>query len=134
MFIRSSADYDVIIGSRYVKGGLQKGVVPYRRILSRGISMFSRTLFRLPVRDVTSGYRCYKADILRKIISTYGENFIESKGFEVAFELLIKAYRLRAKMTEIPIVLDYSKKKGKSKLKIQKTVFNYLKLMYRLRR
>jgi dolichol-phosphate mannosyltransferase len=127
------ASYDVVIGSRYVRGGRQLGVAPHRRILSRGISLFSKLLFRLSVKDVTSGFRCYKASIVRKIVNTYGPNFIESKGFEVAFELLVKAHKLGAKMSEVPIVLDYSKKKGRSKLKIQKTIFNYLRLMYRLR-
>src|SRR5207245_623002 len=53
-------DHDVMIGSRYVAGG---GVVNWplsRRFMSRGINLLVRCLFRLPVRDASGGYRCYR--------------------------------------------------------------------------
>jgi hypothetical protein len=94
MITRLSTGHDLVIGSRCAKGGGQIGVPFYRRVLSRGINIFSRFLFGLPVKDVTSGYQYYKANILRKIVDRYGPDFIESRGFEVAFELLVKAHKL----------------------------------------
>ncbi|MBS7633590.1 glycosyltransferase [Candidatus Bathyarchaeota archaeon] len=123
--------YDVAIGSRYVKGGVQLGVPVHRQVLSIGMRFVSMCLFRLPVRDVTSGYRAYRAELLKRLLATYGDSFIESKGFEVAFELLIKTCKLGARFAEIPLRLDYSKKKSRSKLAVQKTIFNYFKLILR---
>lgn len=133
MITNLSKGHDVVVASRYVKGGKQVGVPFHRRVLSRGMSILSRLFFRLPVKDVTSGYRCYRADVFGKIIDKYGPNFIESRGFEVAFELLVKGHKVGAKMTEMPIVLDYSNKKSRSKLGIQRTIYDYLKLMTKLR-
>jgi len=123
---------DVVVASRYAKGGKQIGVPFHRRVLSRGISILGNIFFRLPVKDVTSGYRCYRAEIINRIIDKYGSRFIESKGFEVSFELLVKAYSVGAKIVEIPFVLDYSKKRSKSKLRVQHTIRNYLKLITKL--
>lgn len=126
-------DYDVVVASRHAEGGGQIGVPPFRIALSLGISVLSRLLFNLPIKDVTSGYRCYRARILERIISTYGEKFITVKGFGDNLELLIKAKRQGAKIVEVPFVLNYSKKSGKSKLKVFKTIVNYLRLLWRLK-
>ncbi|MDH7564174.1 MAG: glycosyltransferase [Candidatus Bathyarchaeota archaeon] len=123
--------YDVAVGSRYVKGGGQLGVPVHRQVLSMGMRFVSMCLFRLPVKDVTSGYRAYQAKIIKHLLAAYGDRFIESKGFEVAFELLIKTHKLGARFAEIPLRLDYSEKKSRSKLAVQKTIYNYLKLFLR---
>jgi len=128
-----SAGCDVVVASRYVDGGGQIGVPLLRSVLSFGISLLTRLLFNLPVKDVTSGYRCYKAEVLEKIISRHGENFIEAKGFEASLEILVKARQQGAKIVEVPFVLNYSKKRSKSKLKVFRTIVNYLRLMWRLK-
>ena len=125
-------DCDVVVASRYADGGRQIGVPPVRSVLSLGISILSRLLFNLPIKDVTSGYRCYRVGILQRIISRYGENFITVKGFGDNLELLIKCKREGAKIVEIPFILNYSKKRGKSNLKIHKTIISYMRLMLRL--
>jgi len=126
-------DCDVVVASRHAEGGGQIGVPPLRIALSLGVSVLSRLLFNLPIKDVTSGYRCYRARVLKRIISRYGENFITVKGFGDNLELLIKAKRQGARIVEVPFVLNYSKKRSKSKLKVFKTIVNYLRLMWRLK-
>jgi len=128
-----SVGYDVVVASRYMDSGGQIGVPLLRRVLSLGISLLARLLFNLPVKDVTSGYRCYKAEVLEKLISRYGENFIEAKGFEASLEILVKAKQQEAKIVEVPFILNYSKKSSKSKLEVFKTIVNYLHLMWRLK-
>ncbi len=128
-----SAGYDVVVASRYVDGGGQIGVHLLRRVLSLGINLLTRLLFNLQVKDVTSGYRCYKAEVLEKIISRHGENFIEANGFAVSLEILVKAKWQGANMVEVPLILNYLEKRSKSKLKVFKTIVNYLRLVWRLK-
>jgi dolichol-phosphate mannosyltransferase len=132
MLSKISGAFDIVVASRYVDSAKQKGVPLHRRILSRGVSYVGKLVFKLPIKDVTSGFRCYKAEIIAKIMERYGQSFIEAEGFEVSFELLVKAQKIGAKITEIPFFLDYSKKKGASKLKIKRTIYNYLKLLRKL--
>jgi len=119
----------VVISSRYAKGGRQLHVPSYRVVLSRILNFLIRTLTRMPVNDATSGYRCYKASILKKSMRIFGEKFIESKGFEVSCEILLKTYWCSGSVGEVPNTLDYSKKMGRSKIRIMPTIFSYILLL-----
>jgi len=116
---------DIVIGSRYVPYGKQTNVSPHRIFLSKSINLIIRKIARLPVKDATSGYRCFRASVLRKLEKTLGQKFLESKGFEASFELLVKTFWCCSNVKEIPITLDYSKKKGKSKMRLMPTIKRY---------
>ena len=120
---------EVAISSRYTHGGKQLHVPCYRVVLSRILNSLIRVLTRIPVNDATSGYRCYKASVLRKATQTFGKKLIESKGFEVSYELLLKTYRCSGSIKEVPNTLDYSKKLGKSKIRIVPTILSYILLL-----
>ena len=125
---------DIVIGSRYVDGGRQLNVPLHRAILSRVINFLIRKIAELPIKDATSGYRCYRASIIVTAVATYQSKFIESQGFEVPLEVLIKTCSCNSKVNvkEIPITLDYSRKAGKSKLKLIPTISLYLKLLLKI--
>ena len=126
---------DVVIASRFVEGGKQNGVPLHRAFLSNGLRLFVKIMLRIPVKDVSSGYRCIRASNIKEIIEKYGfEKFIEAKGFEVQLELLYKLFLNGAKIIEVPFILDYSMKKGGSKLKIRRTILGYLQTVSKLRR
>jgi len=120
--------FDVVIASRYTKGGRQIGLPIHRIVLSRVACSLMKHLFAFSVEDVTSGFRGYKTKTLKRIVRRYGKKFINSQGFEVMVELLIKAKKTGARITEIPILLDYSKKKNASKMRILNTVIGYARL------
>jgi len=125
---------DVAIASRFVDGGKQIGVPLHRALLSRGLRLFVKIMLGIPVRDVSSGYRCIRSSNIKGIIEKYGfERFIEAKGFEVQLELLYKLFLNGAKIIEVPFTLDYSMKKGESKLKIRRTILGYLRTISKLR-
>jgi len=127
--------YDIVVASRYIDGGKQINVPAYRVFLSIGINTILRGISRVPVRDQTTGYRAYRVGILKNMINNLGDNFITSKGFEVAVELLIKSYRYggrNVKVAEVPILLDYGEKIGKSKMRLFKTIFLYCYLVISL--
>ncbi|RLI36515.1 hypothetical protein DRO55_03400 [Candidatus Bathyarchaeota archaeon] len=125
---------DVAIASRYVKGGKQLGVPFYRVLLSKALQALTRATLKIPVKDVSSGYRCIRSYSIKKAIEKYGSrHFIETKGFDVQLEILYKLFLNGAKITEIPITLDYSKKKSKSKLKVTRTILRYIKTIKTLK-
>jgi dolichol-phosphate mannosyltransferase len=126
---------DVAIASRYAPGGREVGLSWYRRIMSRGASALLWAAFHVRgARDYTCGYRAYRAGILRRAISVWGDRLIEERGFVCMAELLIKLSRLGARIVEVPLVLRYDLKAGPSKVKIIPTILRYFRLIARARR
>lgn len=110
-FLKSIDNYDLIIGSRYI-GGIRVINWPLRRlILSTLANKYIKLITGLPFYDCTSGYRCYKTDVLKKINYTN----IKSNGYSFLVELLYKAYKSKAKIKEIPIIFS-ERTGGKSKM------------------
>jgi len=122
---------DVVVGSRYVKGGMQLNVPLHRVILSKAINFLAGKLFQLPLKDATSGFRCFRADLLKQLRDTFRNGIIESSGFVASLELLLKAVYSGGVVAEVPILLDYGRKGGTSKMRLFSTVVNYLALIFR---
>jgi dolichol-phosphate mannosyltransferase len=123
--------YDLVIASRYQKGSIQEGVPYHRRLLSR-VAGFVFQCF-LPVKqvqDYTCGYRAYKASLIKKALSHFGEDFITAKGFACTDEILIKLAQLTDRIAEVPFTLYYNRKIGESKLNLRKTIPATLKLLW----
>lgn len=111
--------YDLICGSRYMKGGKQIGGPLFKRTLSRlaGVSLY--WFRRLPVHDATNNYRLYDKNFLKKIE-------IESKGgFEVGIELMVKAKKLGYKIGEVPTTWR-DRTAGEAKFKLFKWLPSYM--------
>ncbi len=125
---------DVVVGSRYVTGGVQLNVPPHRVILSKIINTFVGRMFKLPVKDVTSGFRCFRAVLLKKLAVAFRDEIIRSNGFDSSLELLFKAVHSGGFATEVPIFLDYGKKGGNSKMRLFSTVIKYLILIFRFKK
>ena len=121
---------DVVIASRYRKGSREVGVPLFRLMLSRGARLVFQMFLRLPnVRDYTCGYRAYRVELIRKAWDKYGEDIITRQGFACTDELLTKLSTISRKITEIPFVLRYDKKKNKSKLPLIRTIWETLKML-----
>lgn len=122
--------YDVVIASRFRHGSREVGVPLYRRLLSRGARLVFRISLGLPeVRDYTCGYRAYRASVLRAAYGHFGEDIITRQGFACTDELLVRMSRITRKITEVPFVLRYDKKQGRSKLPFFRTVMETLKML-----
>lgn len=107
------AGADLAIGSRRVPGGKIIGWGPIRKFMSSRASDFSRTVLSLTTRDVTAGFRCYRGELLKKILF----NKIDSSGYSFQEELIYWAERLDANVQEVPVVFN-DRELGKSKLSI----------------
>jgi dolichol-phosphate mannosyltransferase len=123
---------DIAICSRFVAGG-DDGTAPvFRRLLSRSAALLFRRIFAVDgVRDFTSGFRAYRVSVLARASNHWGERLIEEQGFACMVELLLKLRHCHPVITEVPLVLHYDRKQGASKLKLWRTIGQYLKLLIR---
>lgn len=127
-----SNGYGVVIASRYVPGSRVSGVPFYRKVLSNTASMLFRMFFPTPnVRDFTCGYRAYQASEIKSLVKDYGGEFVSQQGFSCMVEILLHLRKRGVKMCEVPLDLRYDRKPGASKLKIFKTIFETLQVMWR---
>ena len=83
---------DLALGSRYVPGGGVADWGAIRRIVSRGGSWYARRTLGLQVRDLTGGFKCFRADVLREIDLPS----VRSRGYAFQVELTYRAHRARA--------------------------------------
>ena len=91
---------DLVIGSRYVKGGDTPGWPFKRRLISRAGGIFIRTVTGMPLRDPTGGFKCWKASTLKKIdFETVG-----SRGYSFQLEMNHRTWKAGCSIKEIPIV------------------------------
>jgi dolichol-phosphate mannosyltransferase len=125
---------DVMIASRFRPGARIMGVPLYRRALSTLASWSFRIAFPTPnVRDYTSGYRAYRAGLLRQAFETYGDSFVSQTGFSCMVDILLKLRKLGAIASERPLVLRYDFKYGVSKMDVVRTMWDTAALLVRRR-
>lgn len=126
LLVRTSLDYDVVIGSRYMTGGKIENWPWFRRQLSRRANQLARVVLGLHVRDWTSGYRCYRREVLERIPLKK----IHSTGYSFQMEMLDACVRLGCRIAEVPIVfLDRRSGRSKlSRLEIYKGIFTLVRL------
>ncbi|MDF2531562.1 MAG: glycosyl transferase family 2 [Clostridia bacterium] len=126
---------DIVIASRFTKGGKEIGLSRIRKIYSRGAMVFCRLVFHIHnVKDYSCGYRAYHIGFLKKLIEQYGGKVLNSKGFECMVEILAKAGKIGVKAGEYPLVLEYNLKEGQSKMNVKKTIMGYMRLALKVRK
>src|SRR3954447_6136228 len=105
------ADADLVLGSRYVPGGAVTDWGLFRRLLSRGGSWYARMVLGVPVRDLTGGFKCFRAATLEGI--DYRHTHADGYGFQI--ELTYRAIQAGFQVKEVPIVFR-DRKEGTSKM------------------
>jgi len=117
MFEKIIEGFDVVCGSRYIKGGRRIGGSKVKGFFSffvgRTISIFTG----IPTRDVANAFKMYRKEVVDSIN-------IESTGFEISMEMALKAYFKGFKVTEVPTVWK-EREKGKSTFKMLNLTPNY---------
>jgi dolichol-phosphate mannosyltransferase len=123
---------DIVIASRYVNGGVQLSVPLSRRLLSRSVNAIIGLVSSWSIKDATSGYRCFRASVLKDVQRKFGQVPRESEGFEGPLEILYRAVACSQRVVEIPFSLEYNNKDGKSKMNVPLTIMLYVKLLFRI--
>jgi dolichol-phosphate mannosyltransferase len=121
------AGADLVIGSRYVKGGAVRNWGLMRKFISRGGSTFARVVLGLSPHDLTGGFKAWRRDTLAAL----RWDRVHSGGYVFQIEATFLASRNGAKVTEIPIVF-VDRELGKSKMS-RRIIFEALAVVVQLR-
>ena len=112
---RRIANCDVVIGSRYTKGGsLDKNWPLWRKLLSGFGNTYARTILRFPLRDVTTGFRMWR----REALSNMPLDRIRSSGYIFLVEMAYVAFLMEYDIVEVPIHFE-DRRFGKSKMSLK---------------
>ncbi len=127
VFLEKIKQYDLVIGSRYVKG-INVVNWPLRRLLlSYFANIYARIVTGVPVRDLTAGFKCYR----RAVLEAINLDRIKSNGYAFQIEMHFNAYYKGFKVIEVPIVFE-ARKMGQSTMN-KKIVYEAVWMVWRLR-
>ncbi|MBI3184954.1 MAG: polyprenol monophosphomannose synthase [Myxococcales bacterium] len=123
----AEAGADLVLGSRYVEGG---GTVNWglgRRVLSRGGSLYARTILGIDIRDLTGGFKCFQ----RRVLEAIDLEEVKSTGYAFQIELTYRALKKGFVVREVPIVFE-DRRVGQSKMS-RKIFLEALVMVWKLR-
>jgi dolichol-phosphate mannosyltransferase len=109
--LEALAHADVVLGSRWIPGGVVVNWPRRREVLSRGANIYTRLALGVPVRDATGGYRAYRRAVLEKI--DYAS--VASEGYCFQIDLAWRALRAGFRVVEVPITFA-DREHGESKM------------------
>jgi dolichol-phosphate mannosyltransferase len=109
--IAAADDADLVLGSRYVAGGGVENWGALRRLLSRAGSVYARAFLRVPVRDLTGGFKCFN----RRVLEAMDLTGVHADGYGFQIELTYRAIQAGFSVREIPIRFR-ERREGHSKM------------------
>lgn len=109
--LKAIKEADLVLGSRYVPGGKTENWGILRRVVSRFGSLYARAWLKIPVADLTGGYKLWRRNLLEQIINRQ----ITTTGYAFQVETTYVAYLLDARIVETPITFS-ERNTGKSKM------------------
>jgi len=119
-FLEAIKDADLVLGSRYVKGGGTENWGVLRKLISGGGNLYARAVLGLPYRDLTGGFKCFR----RKVLEALDLDNLFSFGYSFQIELTCRTHKRGFRIVEVPIVFP-DRTRGESKMsgKIFKEAF-----------
>lgn len=121
----NESNADIVIGSRYVRGGSIKKAGLFKRAVSLLANIVTELFFNLHIKDKTSGFRLYKKHILLSILPS-----CTLQGFEFLFEILLVAKMKGYIVKEVPILFE-TREHGESKFRLFKTIKGYVEILHK---
>jgi dolichol-phosphate mannosyltransferase len=107
----TEAGADLVLGSRYVRGGGVSDWGRVRRFISRGASLYTSFFLQMGVKDPTGGFKCFR----RQVLETLDLDGIAATGYTFQIEVTYRARRAGFRIVEIPIVFS-DRERGRSKM------------------
>ncbi len=121
---------DLVLGSRYIKGGGTQNWDLFRKLISRFGNIYARVILGLPYHDLTGGFKCFRKEVLQNLNLTS----LSSVGYNFQIETTYRAHQKGYKICEIPIIFT-ERKAGKSKFNLKIMLESFVKvLLLRFRR
>jgi len=104
-------DADVVIGSRYVPGGVVRNWPMHRELISRGGNLYSRIALGVPIKDITAGYRAFRRQVLEEL----DLDEVSSQGYCFQIDMAWRAVQAGFRVREVPITFT-ERERGRSKM------------------
>lgn len=123
MFAKMAEGFDVVCGSRYMKGGKRIGGPFIQGLLSRLAGISTHLFTGIPTYDISNSFKMYKKEVLRNVN-------LNSKSFEISMEIALKAYYMGYKIAEVPTIWN-GRTAGNSKFYLSKVFPHYFPLYFR---
>ncbi len=98
--VAAAAGADLVLGSRNIPGGGVENWPLIRRLISKGGSWYARTILRVPVRDLTGGFKCFRRETL-EAIDLAG---VEAQGYTFQIDLTYRTLLAGLQVVEVPII------------------------------
>ncbi|HSP77518.1 MAG TPA: polyprenol monophosphomannose synthase, partial [Myxococcaceae bacterium] len=118
---------DLVLGSRYVPGGGTVNWGVSRKLISRGGSLYARTILGVGIRDLTGGFKCFH----RRVLENIDLEAVKSTGYAFQIELTYRALKQGFTVREVPIVFE-DRRVGQSKMS-RKIFLEALTMVWKLR-
>lgn len=122
MYKRMQSGYDLICGSRYIRGGKKLGGPQFQGFFSQVFNYILYHIIGIPTMDASNAFKMYRREILSKI------KFDKKSGVEVSAQLVLEAFFQGAKISDIPTVWK-GRTSGKSKFKLLERSPRYVKIL-----
>ena len=126
--LEASKSADLVLGSRYVRGGGTSNWGFGRRLLSKGGSLYARLILGIPVRDLTGGFKCFR----RQVLEAIDLPSVSSSGYAFQIELTYRALKRGFTVREVPILFA-DRRVGRSKMS-RRIVAEALWMVWKIRR
>lgn len=111
VFLRAAEEADVVLGSRWVKGGGTVGWPLKRQLLSRGGSLYARRVLGVGIKDLTGGFKCFR----REVLEALDFDAVQAVGYGFQIELTYRCIKAGFKVVEVPITF-HDRIHGQSKM------------------
>ena len=125
--VHATTQADLVLGSRYAKGGRVEDWGLLRRAISRGGSLYAQIILGIPVRDLTGGFKCFRRDVLEAIPL----DEVSGAGYVFQIEMTYRAHLLGYRIVEVPITFT-DRELGASKMS-RRIVIEAMALVPRLK-
>ena len=102
---------DLVLGSRYVIGGSTRNWGWWRRCISRGGSLYARTILGLSLKDLTGGFKCFRRTVLEALPLAH----LQCQGYAFQVEVTYRCALRKVRIVEVPIVFE-DRRIGQSKM------------------
>ena len=117
--------HDVMIGSRYTRGGGTENWPLSRQLISQSVNLLVRLTFRMPVKDASGAFRCYRVSMLRDAEL----DRVRSRGYSFQQEVLFRCFKSGAKLGEYPILFE-NRRAGVSKVNKKEAIRSISMILY----
>ncbi|HEX6512080.1 MAG TPA: glycosyltransferase family 2 protein [Chloroflexota bacterium] len=129
MMVRMREGYDAVLASPYAYGGGLRKTPLFREILSYGANHFAPLFMGIQgIHTCSYFFRLYSGELIGQLQQLYGSEIIEAAGFECMVELLLKMMAVGARISEVEMQLDSSRRTGASKMRVANTLLGYARV------